>query len=84
MHLTDDQEYKAFLKWKEKQPKDKLKLPKPFTTGDINNVLVIGDLHEPFCLENYLEFCRIQQEKYNCGTVVFIGDVIDNHYSSYH
>ena len=21
------------------------------------NVLVIGDLHEPFCLDGYLEFC---------------------------
>jgi len=84
MHLTDEQEYKQFLKWKEKQPKDKQELPKPFTKGDKNNVLVIGDLHEPFCLELYLEFCREQQEKYNCGTVVFIGDVIDNHFSSYH
>ena len=23
----------------------------------INNVLVIGDLHEPFCLDKYLDFC---------------------------
>ena len=60
------------------------KLPKPFEGGDVDNVLVIGDLHEPFCLEDYLEFCREQQETYNCGTVIFIGDVIDNHYSSYH
>lgn len=49
-----------------------------------NNVLVIGDLHEPFCLQSYLDFCKQQQLKYNCGTVIFIGDVIDNHYSSYH
>ncbi len=51
---------------------------------DKGNVLVIGDLHEPFCLPDYLAFCKRQQVKYNCGTVVFIGDVIDNHYSSYH
>lgn len=49
-----------------------------------DNVLVIGDLHEPFCLDGYLDFCKQQQLKYQCGTVVFIGDVIDNHYSSYH
>lgn len=56
----------------------------PFTNGDPNNVIVIGDIHEPFCREGYLEHCRTIQQKYNCGTVVFIGDVIDNHYSSYH
>jgi len=48
------------------------------------NILVIGDLHEPFCLKGYLEFCKEQYEKYNCTQVVFIGDIIDNHYSSYH
>lgn len=59
-------------------------LPNPFHSGDENNILVIGDLHEPFCLKGYLEFCREIQEKYNCGTIIFIGDIIDNHYSSYH
>ena len=49
-----------------------------------NNVLVIGDLHEPFCLDGYLDFCKEQYELHNCNEVVFIGDVIDNHYSSYH
>jgi predicted phosphodiesterase len=47
-------------------------------------VLVIGDLHEPFCLDEYLDFCIEQYYKFNCNEVVFIGDVIDNHYSSYH
>src|SRR5690554_1910202 len=47
-------------------------------------VLVIGDLHEPFCLNGYLSHCKKIQEKYNCNEVVFIGDVVDNHYSSYH
>ena len=50
----------------------------------VNNVLVIGDLHEPFCLPEYLDFCKEQYDKYNCNEVVFIGDIIDNHYSSYH
>jgi predicted phosphodiesterase len=49
-----------------------------------NRILVIGDLHEPFCLDGYLEFCQEIFKKHNCNRVVFIGDVIDNHYSSYH
>ena len=47
-------------------------------------VLVIGDLHAPFILEGYLEHCIEMYEKWDCDTVVFIGDVIDNHYASYH
>ena len=49
-----------------------------------NRILIIGDLHEPFCLDGYLKFCKQTYSKYNCNKVVFIGDVIDNHYSSYH
>ena len=49
-----------------------------------NNVLVIGDLHCPFDLDEYLDFCIEQYYKHNCTEVVFIGDIIDNHYSSYH
>ena len=51
---------------------------------ETRNVLVIGDLHEPFCLENYLEWCKLQYNTYACNQVIFIGDIIDNHYSSYH
>jgi len=53
-------------------------------TSKENRVLVIGDLHEPFCLDGYLEFCKETYNKYNCNKVVFIGDIIDSHYSSYH
>jgi len=56
---------------------------KTVNEGD-SRVLVIGDLHEPFCLESYLTFCKKVYKKYDCNQVVFIGDVIDNHYSSYH
>lgn len=66
-----------------KEPKKSLAL-EVFKCGDPDNILVIGDLHAPFTLPKYLKFCREQQEKYNCGTVIFIGDIIDNHYSSYH
>ena len=55
-----------------------------YNSGNPDNILVIGDLHAPFTLPKYLKFCREQQEKYDCGTVIFIGDIIDNHYSSYH
>ena len=51
---------------------------------ETRNVLVIGDLHEPFCLDGYLDWCIEQYYTYNCTEVVFIGDVIDNHFSSYH
>ena len=47
-------------------------------------VLVIGDLHAPFDLDGYLKFCKDLQKKYKTDETIFIGDVIDNHYSSYH
>ncbi len=49
-----------------------------------NNILIIGDLHQPFCLDGYLDFCQEQKERFKCRTIVFIGDIIDNHYPSYH
>lgn len=78
-----DPEYQEFLEFK-KSKQAKKKLPKPYLKGDPKNVLVIGDKHEPFCMEGYLEFCRFQQERFNCGKVVGIGDVIDSHFSSFH
>ncbi|MAK56606.1 MAG: hypothetical protein CML17_12310 [Pusillimonas sp.] len=47
-------------------------------------ILVIGDIHAPFCLDGYLEFCKEVYAKYNLNQVVFIGDILDNHYASYH
>jgi metallophosphoesterase superfamily enzyme len=49
-----------------------------------DNVLVIGDLHLPYDHKDYLQFCIDQQERFNCGTVVFIGDILDFHSSSFH
>ncbi len=46
--------------------------------------LVIGDLHSPFIKKGYLEFCKDISYKYNCNNVIFIGDLLDCHYSSYH
>lgn len=48
------------------------------------NVLVIGDLHEPFTLDGYLDFCITVYKQYDCTHVVFMGDVIDNAFTSYH
>jgi len=45
---------------------------------------VVGDLHEPFSLDQYLIWCKEKYKEYNCNEVVFIGDIIDNHFSSYH
>lgn len=55
-----------------------------FFNNDESRVLVIGDLHAPFDLDEYFDHCVSVYERYNCNRVVFIGDVIDNHYSSYH
>tara|TARA_R100000781_G_scaffold114704_1_gene86246 strand:+ start:472 stop:1191 length:720 start_codon:yes stop_codon:yes gene_type:complete len=57
---------------------------KKMRSEQVRNVLVIGDLHEPFCLDEYIEFCLSKYHGYNCNQVIFIGDIIDNHYSSYH
>jgi metallophosphoesterase superfamily enzyme len=63
---------------------EEFEIIKQFRDKSINRVLIIGDLHEPFCLDGYLEFCKDVYTKHNCNKVVFIGDCIDNHYSSYH
>ncbi len=47
-------------------------------------ILCIGDIHEPFCLDGYLEHCIKVYQDYNCNHVILIGDVLDNHYASYH
>lgn len=52
--------------------------------SDERRVLVIGDLHEPFTREGYLEFCKGVYDKYRCNRVVFTADLIDMHFSSFH
>jgi len=49
-----------------------------------DNILVIPDLHAPFTAAGFLNFCRYYQQMFYCGTVVFLGDLIDNHFSSFH
>ena len=68
------------------RPRLNQKLKKSFLnlTKPENRILIIGDLHEPFCLDGYLEFCKKTYLNYNCNKVIFIGDIVDSHYSSYH
>ncbi len=49
-----------------------------------NTVLCIGDLHCPFDLESYFDFVCDIADIHKPDVVVFIGDVVDNHYASYH
>jgi len=55
-----------------------------FIRANERRILVVGDLHCPFELDGYFEFCVEQYSNFNCNHVVFIGDILDNHYSSYH
>ena len=48
------------------------------------NILIIGDTHSPFTLDGYLEFCARTRDKYQCDTIVHIGDEVDAHALSKH
>lgn len=65
-------------------PKDVAFKVAVFKPLDARNTLIIGDTHEPFCKDGYLEHCLKVQREYGCGTVIHIGDMIDNHSVSYH
>lgn len=56
----------------------------PRGSNEVINVGIIGDLHEPFTRPGYREFCIETFIKYGVNKIVFIGDIIDNHFSSYH
>ena len=64
-----------FKQFKEKQQKEQY---------NKDNVIFIADLHAPWILDGYLDFCKEQQKKYDCGTVIFSGDIIDSGAWSYH
>ena len=74
------------MKYKDFRPRLKgdKKIAYDNLTSNEKRILVVGDLHCPFELEGYLDFCKDTYSKYLCNQVVFIGDIIDNHYSSYH
>ena len=49
-----------------------------------DNIIAIGDTHLPFEHEHYLAFILRIQREFGCGTVVHIGDLVDNHAIHYH
>jgi len=51
---------------------------------DPKNVLSFGCTHFPFVHPNFLEFVKGVQKSEKCGTIVHLGDVVDNHSISYH
>jgi predicted phosphodiesterase len=71
----------ARIKMKANVPKVNIKKS---ISVDPNNILVIGDTHYPFMREGYLEHLMKCRKDYNCGTIIHIGDVVDNAYSSFH
>lgn len=62
---------------------DRQPVPVFFEDGQ-SRVLVVGDLHCPFDLDAYLDHCKEMYDLFNCNEVVFIGDIIDNHFASFH
>jgi predicted phosphodiesterase len=74
------------MKYKDFRPrlKGNKKVAYDYINKDERRILVIGDIHAPFVLDGYLEFCKDMYARHNCNQVIFIGDIIDNHYSSYH
>ena len=52
--------------------------------NDESRILVIGDTHEPFCRKDYIDHCYKTYVDFKCSRVIHIGDVVDNHYCSYH
>ena len=60
-------------------------IPKVYKSLDgARNILVIGDTHLPYEHVGYLDFCIEQYNKWNCDTVIHIGDLIDSHATSRH
>lgn len=59
-------------------------VPNIITKNSTVNTLIIGDLHTPFMLQDYLEWCKQIEKEYKCNKVIFIGDIIDGHSWSYH
>ncbi len=50
----------------------------------MSRVIIISDLHLPVAHPGALDFCVDMYNKYQCDTVVQIGDVIDHHAVSRH
>jgi predicted phosphodiesterase len=51
---------------------------------DERRILVIGDVHAPYTKKGYREFCQKVYAEHNCNQVIYIGDICDHQYSSFH
>ena len=51
---------------------------------DERRILVIGDVHAPYTKKGYREFCQKVYAEHNCNQVIYIGDICDNQYASFH
>ena len=60
-----------------------LKAYKRLTKAE-RRILVIGDVHAPYTKSGYLEFCQKTYVENNCNQVIFIGDLADHQYASFH
>jgi len=71
---------------KESRPRlsGKKKVNHDYFNSKSNRVLCIGDIHSPFDRTDYLNHLIETYQRFNCNKVVFLGDVIDSHFSSYH
>lgn len=52
--------------------------------GSLKTIMVIPDLHIPFSSDQYMEFAIALRDKHKPDIVIFIGDILDNHFASYH
>lgn len=49
-----------------------------------DHILVIADTHIPFEHKDYLDFVVGVRDKFKCGRIVHIGDLVDNNAINYH
>ena len=64
--------------------KNRSKDESPSKVNSKVNTLFIVDLHLPFEHSKALNFCLYLQDKWNCERIIFLGDIIDNHFPSFH
>ena len=50
----------------------------------VGTVGIISDMHEPFALPGYADWCYDTFNRYGCDTIAQIGDAVDNYASSMH
>lgn len=46
--------------------------------------LIVPDIHEPFSIDGFAEWCTEVRDRWGCDSTVFIGDVVDNYATSLH